>query len=67
MGKDGLPLVTEEALESPWWLPLLGIFVIVLGLGWVALGLQREAPETVKIQIVAPDTAEAPVAEAPSE
>ncbi len=53
MGKDGFPLVTEEAHESPWWLPLLGILILSLTVAWAALSLSGDEPKpgsvTVKI------------------
>lgn len=56
MGKDGLPEVTEEAHGSPWWLPLLGILVLIVVGSWVALGVQSDpGPATVKVQLVAPE------------
>lgn len=61
MGKDGLPLVTEEARDSPWWLPLLGIAVIAMAFGWLALSLSDEGdePTTVTVEILPADGQEA--------
>jgi hypothetical protein len=40
-----LPEITDEAGDSPKWLPWLGVALFVLGSGWIAISHGTHAEE----------------------